>query len=139
MLDTLNFCRENGYVETILGRRRAIDGVRKPAVQAGNLFNRQAQPLQLNLPERTAVNTVIQGSAADIIKLAMLHIHRRLKSEGLESKMILQVHDELVFDCPEVELETLTNLVRDEMQSALLLHVPLQVDINTGATWAECH
>ena len=85
-------CAKNGYVKTILGRRRAIRGVR---VGAGR---------QRSLPERTAINTVIQGSAADLIKLAMINIHRRLRSTGLAARMVLQIHDELVFEVPPAEV-----------------------------------
>jgi DNA polymerase-1 len=119
-------CAKNGYVNTILGRRRAIRGVR---VGAGR---------QRNLPERTAINTVIQGSAADLIKLAMINIHRRLRSTGLSARMVLQIHDELVFEVPPDELEPLAGLVREEMIGAVPLMVPLKVDVKTGLNWADC-
>ncbi|MCA9238823.1 MAG: hypothetical protein KDA37_01425, partial [Planctomycetales bacterium] len=104
----------------------------------GMLFEDRPAPLQLNLPERTAVNTVIQGTAADLIKLAMLAVHRRLQKENLRSKMILQIHDELVFDAPVEEVERLEKLVREEMQGVMHLRVPLKVDVKVGATWADC-
>ncbi len=119
-------CAKNGYVSTILGRRRAIRGVR---VGAGR---------QRNLPERTAINTVIQGSAADLIKLAMINIHRRLQSAGLAARMVLQIHDELVFEVPPDEVESLAELVREEMIGAVPLRVPLKVDVKTGMNWADC-
>jgi len=138
MHDTLDTCRQQGYVETLLGRRRAISGVRRIEPPKDRLFDDRPAPLQLNLPERTAVNTVIQGAAADLIKLAMLAVYRRLKEEKLQAKLILQIHDELVLDAPESEIERLTELVREEMQGVLALRVPLRVDIKTGATWADC-
>ncbi|HEY2839380.1 MAG TPA: DNA polymerase I [Pirellulales bacterium] len=118
-------CRANGYVKTILGRKRGISGVRP---DAGRLRN---------LPERTAINTVIQGSAADLIKLAMLSVQRALEEQRLASRMLLQIHDELLFESPPAELETLAQLVRREMSSVAPLDVPLVVDIKTGHNWAE--
>ena len=138
MLDTLDTAARQGYVETLLGRRRAIAGVRKPGPPKGALFDDRPQPLQMNLPERTAVNTVIQGTAADLIKLAMLAVSRRLKAEGLRTKLILQIHDELVFDAPEGEVEKLKALVTEEMQGVADLRTPLAVDIGVADNWAEC-
>ena len=89
--------------------------------------------------ERNAVNAPIQGSAADIIKRAMLAIDRRIKVEGLKSSMLLQVHDELVFDCPKIEINQLTALVKYEMQNAAQLTVPLEVEVGFGANWFEAH
>ena len=134
--ETLSRCREKGCVKTILGRRRAITGVRstgKLAVSEGRYSARQ-----LNFSERTAVNTVIQGSAADLIKLAMLAVARQLTDEGLQAKMLLQIHDELVFECPEDELSQLADHVRDSMTNVLQLDVPLKVDVKTGENWAAC-
>ncbi len=122
----LEECPKTGYVSTILGRRRAIRGIRRGA------------PRQRNLPERTAINTVIQGSAADLIKLAMIHIHRRLRSEKLAAKMLLQIHDELVFEVPPGELDYVAKLVADEMSGVLPLTVPLKVDLKSGDNWADC-
>jgi DNA polymerase-1 len=136
MVGTLDECRKNGYVATILGRRRAIQGVR-PAAQLTLLTERPSRR-PLTLPERTAVNSVIQGSAADLIKLAMLAIHRRLQQENHPAKMLLQIHDELVFEAPESELDALSELVRAEMQNVMQLRVPLKVDIKTGENWAAC-
>jgi len=89
--------------------------------------------------ERTAINTPIQGSAADIIKLAMINIHQRLINEKLQSRMILQVHDELVFNVPAEEKDVLMNIVREEMTSALQLDVPLEVEIGCGTNWFDAH
>ena len=93
---------------------------------------------QRNLPERTAINTVIQGSAADLIKLAMIHIHHRLRRERLASKMLLQIHDELVFEVPPDELDAMAALVREEMSGVMKLNVPLKVDLKSGDNWADC-
>jgi DNA polymerase-1 len=136
MLRTLDECRRNGYVSTILGRRRAIQGVRP--IEQLTLGTDHPSRRPLNLPERTAVNSVIQGSAADLIKLAMIAIYRRLRDERLEAKLILQIHDELVFEVSPQHVNTLAKLVRDEMQSVMQLRVPLKVDVKSGANWAEC-
>jgi DNA polymerase-1 len=117
-------CREMGYVTTILGRRRAISGVRPGAGR------------QRNLAERTAVNTVVQGSAADLIKLAMVAIHRRLRQERLPARMLLQIHDELIFEVPSDQLRHLAELVTEEMVGVHTLNVPLKVDIKAGPNWA---
>jgi DNA polymerase-1 len=118
-------CRACGYVNTILGRRRAIDGVRdRPGRQK-------------NLAERTAVNTVIQGSAADLIKLAMIAIHRRLRRERLAARMLLQIHDELIFEVPSDQVDYLASLVSEEMVGAQPLGVPLKVDVKVGPNWAD--
>jgi len=91
------------------------------------------------LAERTAVNTPIQGTAADIIKLAMIRVFHRLRREGLQTRMLLQVHDELVFEVPSDELETVKTLVREEMEGVLPLEVPLKIDMQAGANWSEAH
>jgi DNA polymerase-1 len=122
----LEQCAASGYVSTILGRRRSIRGIRRGA--SG----------QRNLPERTAINTVIQGSAADLIKLAMLHVHDRLRREKLSAKMLLQIHDELVFEVPCGELDYLAQLVAQEMSGVMELTVPLKVDLKSGDNWADC-
>jgi DNA polymerase-1 len=109
----------------MLGRRRAIQGVRSSVGR------------QLNMAERTAVNTVIQGSAADLIKLAMIAVQKRLTREGLASRMLLQIHDELVFEAPADEVATLAALVTEEMSGVSPLSVPLKVDVKSGATWAD--
>ncbi|MGD0655934.1 MAG: DNA polymerase I [Thermoguttaceae bacterium] len=118
-------CAKTGYVKTILGRRRAIQGVRPNAGR------------QRNLAERTAINTVIQGSAADLIKLAMIAIHRRLKSEDLPARMLLQIHDELIFEVPSQKLSGLAALVSKEMAGVWNLKVPLKVDLKAGPNWAD--
>jgi DNA polymerase-1 len=122
----LRDCARNQYVSTILGRRRAITGIRlKSSYQ------------QRNQPEREAINMQIQGSAADLIKQAMLNIYRRLKREGRKSRMLLQIHDELVFEVPPDELAALMVLVEEEMTTSIELEVPLRVDISVGANWLD--
>jgi DNA polymerase-1 len=122
---TLADCARTGYVGTILGRRRAIREVRADAGR------------QRNLAERTAINTVIQGSAADLIKLAMIAIFARLGREGSAARMLLQIHDELIFEVPRDELDGLARLVTEEMAGAYRLDVPLKVDVKAGPNWAE--
>lgn len=124
--DTIRTASVEGYVETLSGRRRKFDELQ------GNLPFNQRQAL-----ERQAINAPIQGTAADITKLAMSHLQSRLRSEGLKSKMLLQVHDELVLEVPYEELERAAQLVREVMESALELDVPLQVDIEAGPNWFE--
>ena len=121
------FAREHGYVQTLLGRRRYL-----PDVYSRNQVVRGAA-------ERNAVNAPIQGSAADIIKIAMVRIAQRLEKERLSTRMLLQVHDELLFDVPKAELELVTPLIREEMQQAYKLSVPLIVEIGTGNNWLEAH
>ncbi len=130
MTKVLAESRKNGYVSTVLGRRRAITGVRDPA--------KRGSSRQRILPERIAINTVIQGSAADLIKQAMLQVYRRLKKEHSAARMLLQIHDELVFESPPDQLSELATLVNEEMSGAAELDVPLKVDIKTGNNWAEC-
>ena len=121
----VDLARENGYVETILGRRRYLKDI-----NSQNSIVRSAA-------ERNAVNAPIQGSAADIIKIAMLRIHEKLKD--YDSQMLLQVHDELVFDAKKSELDALTNMIKNEMEQAYKLQVPLVVDVGTGTNWLEAH
>jgi DNA polymerase I len=121
----LQECRQTGYATTILGRRRAITGIRP-----------QRYP-SLNLPERTAVNTVIQGSAADLIKQAMINVHRRLRDEASPGRLLLQIHDELVFEAPAGSVDDVTTLAVAEMESALELDVPIVVDVSVGENWLE--
>ena len=123
---TVAQAKQRGYVETIFRRRRYI-----PELQDRN-FNIRA------FGERTAQNSPIQGSAADLIKVAMIHIHHALATAGLAATMLLQVHDELVFEAPAEELETLRTLVDREMTSAIALDVPLVVDIGVGDNWLDC-
>ena len=134
--ETLEKCRQQGYVSTLLGRRRAVQGVR--AVPPGLREEKSGALRQLNLPERTAVNSVIQGSAADLIKLAMIGVHQRLQKERLAAKMLLQIHDELVFETPPEEVDTLAQLVTAEMSQVMELAVPLKVDVKFGENWADC-
>jgi DNA polymerase-1 len=125
-LDSMvDLARSQGYVQTIFGRRRYI-----PELRDRN-FNIRA------FGERTATNSPIQGSAADLIKIAMIRIHRALRTQQLESAMILQVHDELVFEAPPGEVDALSVLVREEMEHAAELDEPLVVDIGTGKNWLE--
>jgi DNA polymerase I len=125
-LDSMvEYAREHGYVETIFKRRRYV-----PELRDRN-FNIRA------FGERTAANSPIQGSAADLIKIAMIRIHDRLRDERLSARMLLQVHDELVFEVPGPEIETVTALVRDEMEGAAELSVPLVVDVGSGRNWLE--
>ncbi len=118
---------ENQYVTTLLGRRCAI-----PEITSKNGAVR-------SYAERNAINYPIQGSAADIIKMAMVNIDQRLCAEQLQTRMLLQVHDELIFEVPEVELDRVRELIRVEMETAVVLDLPLQVDIGTGKNWAEAH
>jgi DNA polymerase I len=190
-------CLRDGYVSTILGRRRSIRGVRPlgmsatppaepesasppepegmpdaefSAAESGLEWEPNARGQgsgvrgqddagsesglivnvppthqsagvavpQRNLAERTAINTVIQGSAADLIKLAMINIHRRLRSEHWSARMLLQIHDELVLEAPPAELDRFVQMVRSEMSGVMQLSVPLKVDVKTGTNWADC-
>ena len=125
--DTLAVTRENGYVETIFGRRRYL-----PDINSKNGTVR-------SLAERNAVNAPIQGTAADIIKLAMINVDRRIAKEGLKSRMILQIHDELVFDAVADEVEKLEAIVKEEMENVTRLSIPLTVECNHGKNWLEAH
>jgi DNA polymerase-1 len=124
---TVHDARINGYVMTLFGRRRFIPELSSSAVAVRNFG------------ERTAVNTPIQGSAADLIKLAMIQIQQRLYREQLRSKMILQVHDELVFEVSDDEIELMKKLVQYEMEGVVTLAVPVRVDIGVGKNWDEAH
>tara|TARA_X000001036_G_scaffold133676_1_gene126462 strand:- start:672 stop:3494 length:2823 start_codon:yes stop_codon:yes gene_type:complete len=125
--DQVDFARDNGYVTTVLGRRRYLKDI-----YSQNAVVRGAA-------ERNAVNAPIQGSAADIIKLAMIAIQNKLDKGSWQSKMLLQVHDELVFDVPKEEIETLQTMIKNEMENAFSLDVPLMVDIGIGSNWLEAH
>ena len=118
-------CRQNGYVKTILGRRRFVRGIREKIVG------------QKNFAERTAINTVIQGSAADLIKQAMIAVYRRMRQDRMPCLLLLQIHDELIFETPSSEAETVATLVVDEMSQAAKLDVPLKVDVKIGPNWAD--
>jgi len=117
--------KRTGYARTILGRRRPI-----PELKSRN-------PGQASFGERIAVNTVVQGSAADLIKRAMIDIHRELKGEGHPARMLIQVHDELVFEVPKRDVELEATMIRDKMEHAIPLDVPIVVDIAWGRTWAD--
>jgi DNA polymerase-1 len=123
----LSQTRQNGYVSTLLKRRRYL-----PNINSDNGHIRSEA-------ERAAINTPIQGTAADLIKIAMISIAERLKKENLRTKMLLQVHDELVFEVPQAELTTVTKLIKDEMEGVYPLNIPLKVDINWGKNWGEAH
>lgn len=125
--DTIAAARENGYVETIFGRRRYL-----PDINARNATVRA-------LAERNAVNAPIQGTAADIIKLAMIGVDRKMDEEGLRSKMVLQIHDELLFDTISSEREKLMSIVKEQMEHVTELSVPLTVECNYGKNWLEAH
>ncbi|MFV8370958.1 DNA polymerase I [Flavobacterium sp. LB2P74] len=125
--EQIDFARDNGYVQTILGRRRYLKDINSQnAIVRGGA-------------ERNAVNAPIQGSAADIIKIAMINIHKKLTSENWKSKMLLQVHDELVFDVHNSELEKIKPMIKHEMEHAFTLDVPLDVDLGAGKDWLEAH
>jgi len=134
--ETLETCRQQGFVTTLLGRRRAVQGVRPVPPE----FREQKTGMlrQLNLPERTAVNTVIQGSAADLIKLAMIGVSKRLAGEKPQANLLMQIHDELVFEVAPEDIDQLAQLVVEEMSQVLPLAVPLKIDVKFGNTWADC-
>lgn len=121
------FAREHGYVETLSGRRRYL-----PDIHSQNNTIK-------GFAERTAINTPVQGTAADLIKVAMIAIHHEIKHRKLQSRMLLQVHDELVFEAHESEVEQLSALIRDKMENALPMSVPMKVEIGTGINWLEAH
>ncbi len=123
----IDFAREHGYVETIMGRRRYL-----PDIHSRNAVVRGAA-------ERNAINAPVQGSAADIIKKAMNKIDERLREENLQTKMLLQVHDELVFEVPENEIEKSREIIRHEMENAVQMRIPLTADINIAGNWLEAH
>ena len=127
MSQQVHFAQDNGYVETILGRRRYLNDI-----------NSRNQVVR-GAAERNAVNAPIQGSAADIIKLAMISIHEKLQKEGYKTKMLLQVHDELVFDAYKPELEKVKAMIQQEMQNAYTLAVPLDVEVGLGDDWLTAH
>jgi DNA polymerase-1 len=143
LLEILETGHRNGYVSTILGRRRTISGIRSAAGRSTSRRDSQSSDSQRgepdrrrNLPERTAINTVIQGSAADLIKLAMIQVQQSLETERLEARMLLQIHDELVFEVASSEIDTLARLVTARMTTAYPLAVPLKVDVKVGSNWA---
>lgn len=125
--DTIAAARENGYVETLFGRRRYL-----PDINSKNATVR-------GLAERNAVNAPIQGTSADIIKLAMIGVDKKMTEEGLKSKMVLQIHDELLFDTVPGETEKLMSIVKEQMEHVTELTVPLTVECNYGKNWLEAH
>ena len=127
MDDTLIKAREQGFVETLMGHRMYV-----PDINSSN-------GMRKSYAERTAVNAPLQGSAADIIKVSMISLHKRLKKESPDAHMILQVHDELIVECPTSQTGTVTRIMREEMEHAAKLRVPLIVDIGTGSSWFEAH
>jgi len=124
---SINQAREKGYIETIMGRRRYLKDI--------NARNGMIRAMA----ERTAINAPIQGSAADIIKTAMIEVDKVMEKKQMQSKMLLQVHDELVFDMHQSESEELKFLVKEKMEQAITLQVPLIVDIGEGDTWLKAH
>lgn len=125
LTELLEECSRTGYARTILGRRRAISGIQSTTGR------------QRNLPERTAINTVIQGSAADLIKRAMIDIQTRLTADRHTGRMLLQIHDELVFESPTDDVPSLIEMVRSGMETAMELSVPLVVDVKVGENWLD--
>jgi DNA polymerase-1 len=127
MADTMNFARENGFVETILGRRRYLRDI--------NSANQTVR----GFAERNAINAPIQGSAADMIKVAMINIHRDIQERGLQSKMTMQVHDELVFDVLKTEVAEMKEIITHRMRTAIETSVPIEVEIGEGENWLAAH
>jgi DNA polymerase-1 len=127
MADTMNFARENGYVTTLMGRRRYLRDI--------NSANQTVR----GFAERNAINAPIQGSAADMIKIAMINIHKEFKDLKLDSRMTMQVHDELVFDVPKHELDIVKPIIMDKMKHAIKTTVPIIVEIGEGVNWLEAH
>jgi DNA polymerase-1 len=127
MSDTMNFARENGYVCTLMGRRRYLRDINS------------ANATVRGFAERNAINAPIQGSAADMIKIAMINIHREFKAQNLDARMTMQVHDELVFDVPNDEIEIVKPIIMHNMKTAIKTTVPIMVEIGTGLNWLEAH
>ena len=125
--DTVAFAKEHGYVKTLMGRRRPV-----PEINSTTVFRREGA-------ERVAINTPIQGTSADMIKIAMIHINNEMRKEKMKSRMIMQVHDELVFEAEKSEADELEAMVREKMEKALELRVPVVVDIGRGNNWDEAH
>ena len=123
----IEFARSNGYVKTLLGRKRYLNDI-----NSRNAIIRSSA-------ERNAINSPVQGTAADIIKLAMIKIDDELEKLKLKSKLILQVHDELIFDCPKGEVDIIKDMIKEKMQNAYQLNVPLKVDVGEGYNWLEAH
>ena len=127
MEKTVDTAKKTGYVSTLFGRNRFIK-----ELQSSNKI------LQ-NLGKRIAMNTPIQGTAADIIKIAMIRVYNRLKDSGLDARLILQVHDELIVEVKEEQSQKVAELLKEEMENAVKLSIPLTADVNTGKTWYDTH
>ena len=125
MEENFRRAKEDGFVTTVLGRKRFI-----PELKSGNYNQRM-------FGERAAMNMPLQGSAADIIKIAMLRVHDRLKKDGSRAQLVLQVHDELVLDAPEGEKEYAKKMLKEEMEAAIRLDVPLIADVSVGKSWYD--
>ena len=125
--ESVEKAREKGYAETLLGRRRYV-----PGIHARNANERSAS-------ERIALNMPVQGTQADMIKIAMVRLHRRLEDEAYQTEMLLQVHDELVFEAPPEEIDAVSQIIREEMVAALPLDVPIEVDLDVGDNWLDAH
>ena len=123
--DIVAFAHENGYVKTLFGRKRVIDEINNPNY------------IIKSTGERMAMNTPIQGTSADIMKLAMIKVYNRFQKEGITSKILLQVHDEIIVDVKKSELELVKKIIKEEMENVYALDVPLKVEIDTGINWYE--
>ena len=123
----IELARKQGYVETMLGRRRQLRDINS------------ANSVVRGFAERNAINAPIQGTSADMIKIAMIHIHQAIQEKSMQSRMILQVHDELVFDAHREEVDELRKIVAEKMQNAMQLSVKAETEINTGNNWLEAH
>ena len=123
--DTVKHAKKMGYVVTLFGRRRPV-----PELASSNFMQR-------SFGERVAMNAPIQGTAADIIKIAMIGVQRRLRERQMRSRLVLQVHDELLIEAYKPELDEIKNILREEMEQAVSLDVPLEVDMHTGENWYE--
>ena len=126
MSETVELAKQNGFAKTLFGRIRLI-----PELSAENSNLRR-------FGERVAINMPLQGTASDIIKLAMINVYNKLKEQNLQSKLVLQVHDELVIDCPPLEVETVKNILKEEMEKVVSLSIPLPVEVSSGNNLFEC-
>ena len=127
MDECIKNARNTGFVKTLYGRKRYLSDINS------------ANSVVRGVAERNAINAPIQGTAADIIKIAMIHTHEKIKAKSLKSKMILQVHDELNFEVYKNEIDEVKEIVKQEMEHAINLEVPLTVELDTGSNWLEAH